>query len=181
MWKLRLSLVLPLVQVAIFLCVFKWHVFYSSRIDWWTALNAPTLLLLDPLVSFAPIRWMPQRIIGLLPRDFIVLVGAIILWFCVGRTLDKIRAQNPPQETRRNTNASLVSIFLIACGIRLFVIGLKSMLPAFPRQQHPLAELATGLVTVVWSLGLILLPALKLLKRVRSGTSRPGPNAAQVP
>jgi hypothetical protein len=175
--KLTFRILFPLVQLILFLSVYKLHLFRSTW-DWWDSLNAPALLLLDVFIRLAPIYGMPPRIMGLLPRDFIMLVGALILWFFSGLALDHARSLKASAERTLTAKRILAISLLIACGLRLAFLALPLLLPSYAEQTHSKEELIEGMAILVWSAVLVLLPLRGLILglRHRLSSARSGTN-----
>jgi hypothetical protein len=165
MRTLKLAFILPLGQFLVSLSILKWgflHVPYFTD-GLWFAINAPVLPLLEILLRLAPLHWLPAHIVGMLPRDFVLLAGAIIVWYFVGRFLDNMRLSDTQPRRSLTTGVVLLNLFLAAYGVRLFFVSLQYLVPAYPNQRHPAGDLLGGTIALIWSLGLIAFPCTRLV------------------
>jgi hypothetical protein len=105
----------------------------------------------------------------------IVLVGGLAVWFIAGWTLDILLLRKTPNQTALQPGKVLAKLFLIACGIRLGFHGLENILPQYPGQRHSTPAIVNGVIILVWSLLLVLVPGLKLVNQIRE--KRSGQNA----
>jgi len=102
MHKLRLAAVLPIVQFVVAVLLLQWG--YRIHIPMYLptadlvcqGLNAPALLSRFPLYAVQEWEpesaWVSRPMLGLYGGDVFFLVGVIVVWFLVGRALDRRRA-----------------------------------------------------------------------------------------
>ncbi len=186
MWKLRMAIVLPLVHVAASIAIFGFELApsggFNGTVRWWFAMNAPVLLLIDLAKRLATTGLLPPTMVwgggGERTIYLIVLVGGLAVWFFVGRAIDSLWRGKALDQKPLLFHKVLIDLFLIACGIRLIFHGLQNILPQYAGQRPSTPAIVNGVIILVWSLLLILLPALKLLKRIREKPSDPNPGTA---
>ncbi len=173
MWRLKFSFVLPAAQllIAVVLIAVGNRV-PGPRVDspWIPTvrlvchgINAPVapLGLLGILLERVDRR--PPSILGFGAGEIFFLAGVVLLWYLVGRALD--RRKSPPQG-RITTSQMLLNLFLIVWGVCLFFLGL----PAFQspwRYSNRVGNLAEGILFSVWSLILVLVLGANLVKAIR--------------
>jgi hypothetical protein len=182
MRKLSLMLILPLLHLFVSITIFKWQFFPpvdpNNAISFWFALNAPVLLLVRLAKQIATIPAVSPYIMGgVRPIYFVFLVGGLGLWFFVGRTLEKLRRRDAHAASTTSLRKLLLYLLSTACGIRLIFIGLEWILPHYPGEHQPIAMIVDGSLILVWSLALILLPGMNLLRlaRKRAAAAEVGP------
>jgi hypothetical protein len=116
----------------------------------------------------------PPSILGFGAGDLFFLAGVVLLWYLVGRALD--RRKSPPQG-RMKISQMLLNLFVIVWGVCLFFFGL----PAFQspwRYSNRVGNLAGGILFSIWLLVLILVAGANLVNRIRKGRLNLG-NAPQ--
>jgi hypothetical protein len=192
--KLRLSLVLPIVQVAITAILLVW----ASQVDWiligdgfrapprflrlqlfiidmsliWRGANAPTFPFCA--VGGNPGRWPIGQVVG----GLLYLIAVAILWHLVGRFLDRFRGveifkRRPTTAFNRIAMALVLAWGLFLLG--LSVLSIQHMLrfiPTASRLDNILfqlrfrpEDLIIDVLFVLWSLALVILPAARLARR----------------
>jgi len=192
MRKLRFAVVLPILQVVVTTVLLVWtnralSVVYPNpwrfpRREAYIAtcvimvntilhgINAPALLL----KGFA--RALPTQglsIWGIGVGDVFYLAGIAVLWYLVGRTLDRRTFPKEPSNFRMTTGRAWFNLLLATWGVLLLVVSFFSL--------HDLTQ-ATGVnihtfylnwnvwaiaLAVVWSLILFIFPGLKLARWIR--------------
>jgi hypothetical protein len=163
--KLKLAVVLPILQVLIasILLLLADRTPVPSGLDYyyhptaWLAckgLNAPAILLLVPLGGtwyFVP----PIRIVG----RGLFLVSVVVVWYFVGRALDKQQAPGPVRG-RHMARVVVMQLLLLVTGAFLLLGGLHELGDPIPS--------AVGVVfTLAWAASLIFISGRTLLRVIR--------------
>jgi len=165
MRKLKLAVVLPIIQVlvAIVLLLRAERTPVPAGLDYYyhprawlicKGLNAPAMLLLIPFGGtwyFVP----PIPIVG----RALFLISVAIVWYFVGRLLDRRRAPIRAREHRIPTTLLLQFLLLVAGGI-LFDGGLNEL-------KAPITTGAGAVLTFVWAVSLIFFSSTSLLRALR--------------
>jgi hypothetical protein len=192
--KPRLSLVLPVVQVAITAVLTIW----ADRVDWllldnsrrmpppfvrvhlfvidfrriWRGVNGPTFPLnMSGLSEF--------RLLGLGFGEILYLVAVALLWYLVGRFLDRRKRLGIPTVQTSERRKAVFAILTLSWGIFLFFTSILLILDAFPvtfafgRIVRPTTLIIYGL-QLFWSLILIAFAARKLTPSIRRKFARTG-------
>jgi len=157
MHKLRLALVLPVVQCIGAAFLLRWG--YNDRIyDTPPAhlicrgLNAPALLFrfMNPIALGEKYDWLPRSMLGFDTSDLFFLVGVVVVWYLVGHALDH-RQTVTGAKRRSLATALIVNVVLIVLGV-LFLLGAQY---AFARQlvYYPYSHIRAVLL-LAWGLGL---------------------------
>ncbi len=185
--RLKLALVLPIVQVGITAILTQW----ADRVSWillgssrapgplvhlhlfvielrviWRGVNAPAFPL-GQLVWVLP----SYRILGFGVDDLFYLVGVLILWYLIGRKLDRRRIVIPAAESRTTITKILSLLFTLALGMYLFVLSLVNFHEqfSFAREYYTRFDgLAVCGLFLIWSLILIISSGLKLRHNISS-------------
>ena len=127
------------------------------------------LPLVRPWAIDSPLLMDGPRLFNLL-----FLICGFVLWYFAGKTIDNIRRGKDSCHTKPTFVAAFLEVFLIVCGVRLVFHGLQWILPEYPDQRHAIYSLIDGVIILVWSLVLILVPAWKLLNAIRRRSSEAG-------
>ena len=138
-------------------------------------LNAPALLVkfVGMLVVVLTNRPMSIHTWGI--EDVWFLGGVVIVWYLIGRTLDRFRSLGGPQEPRKLSSGEIiVNLLLFLLGSYFFYLAIDAFL-VFGKWNNPKGNITEGVLFLAWSLTLILLPATKLLNAIRA--SRAGGSA----
>jgi len=165
--KLRLAVVLPVLQCCLgVLLLLKGYevavvgtdtpVISASRVIY-IALNAPAtpVKLLDLLL---PYGLRTSMVMGLYSDDYLLLVGAGLLWFYVGRAWDRRKlppAWRPLRATVRSAVFASLGVFVAFFGVS----GLRT-----PLASVDCRAVAAG-ICFAWSLVLLAAAALGLRRR----------------
>lgn len=93
-------------------------------------LNAPARLFkfLDPIYWGEKFDWLPRSMFGFYVDDLFFLAGVIIVWYLVGRALDRTRAL---RTTGGSRIALVIDILLLALGVIFLFGGRQEMM--YPR------------------------------------------------
>jgi hypothetical protein len=174
--KLRLSLLLPIVQSVITAVLTIW----ADRVDWlllgggtrfpppfvrlhllvidlrriWRGINSPTFPLnLSGLSEF--------RILGLGVGEILYLAAVVLLWYWVGRFFDRRRGLEIAPVQTAQWRKAVLAVLTLGGGVFLFIIGILLIPEAFPvtfafgRIVRPTMLIADGL-HFLWSLILVV-------------------------
>jgi hypothetical protein len=188
--KIKLSVLLPVLQVSVTGIL----TFWADRVAWmffgdssrtpgpyvllhlivftlrpvWTGINAPTYPFCN--LSGQPIPWL----LGFAFGEILYLCAVGILWYLVGRFLDGRRGLDENQPSVHSIRAALLvaawGIVLLVVSVSaitgsLHIVETESVLPnlRFLIRARPDAVL-THLLFVLWSVMLILSPAVKVAR-----------------
>jgi hypothetical protein len=180
--KPKLALVLPIVQFAIaapllYLAGANRSPVPTTRLVC-SGLNAPAVLFAKLIAAAGvALKWLPGLVY--LPgldydveiSDIFILVGVILVWFLVGRSIDRQRGPNPEVKSRTAT-ALLWYTFLFATGGLLFFVGLLDFQqPNFDNLSH---RLYRGILTLLWAVSLIFIASKGLTRTIRSRNTGSG-------
>jgi hypothetical protein len=170
MQKLRLALVLPIIQfvvAAILLQSGDPHVpMYvpTARLICW-GLSAPALLFraLNPIGWGPTFERLPRSIVGVDTDDLFFLAGVIVVWYIAGRALDQRRTSKTAGRSGILTTSIVYPLLLVLGGVLLFG-GLYDLEhPSSNNPDHPVR----GLLTLMWSVSLIFLSGRGLVRAIR--------------
>ena len=186
--RLKLALVLPAVQVGITAVLTQW----ADRVSWillgssrapgplahlhlfvielrviWRGVNAPAF----PLGQLA---WVlsAYRILGFGVDDLFYLVGVLILWYLVGRKLDRRRFGIAAAESGTMATRILFPLFMMALGMFLFALSLVDFREEFSFARGYYIRyygLAVSILFLLWSLALMISSGLKLRHNISGG------------
>jgi hypothetical protein len=181
--KLRLSWILPLVQLplAIFLLVWGNHSEQSAdviRMHFDTlyaatptmiciGINAPARFFAATSRLFDRVDHAPPTIAGLTLDYVFFMIGIVILWYLVGRTLDNRRLGRSAWSI---TKLLLIAGPLALLGSFFFYDALQGFLRP-GRYNNQIGNISESLLFMMWSLVFLAVPALKVAQRLRL---RPG-------
>jgi hypothetical protein len=196
--KFRLRIILPIVQVAV-TAVLTW---WGDRVNWvllggrhswmsdrlvvfklqqiWVGLNAPTF----PFCFFSgtPIR----SLFGLGRGEILHLGSVAVLWYLVGRFLDRWISVEVLDGQSPSARSGIISMLLLGWGIVLLAVSVLNLKYSFPLVENHtiywtlsfLARerpyiLVRHILFLLWSLILIASPVTKLGPRIGRSTERP--------
>jgi hypothetical protein len=95
--------------------------------------------------------------------DLFILLGVIVVWYCVGRALDQQRTSTTAKRTGVAT-VLVTCLLLLALGGLLFLTGLHDLGPG--RANNP--ALAVGaFLTLIWSVTLFFLSGRGVVQAIR--------------
>jgi hypothetical protein len=175
--KLRLALIMPVIQFVVAATLLQWgyrtpvppgsEIYIPTVRLVCRGLNAPALLfrILDPFTWGVEWHDVPRSILGFDTGDIPFLVGVIVVWYLVGRTLDKRRLISGTA-VRSRIAVALVACFLLLLGGFLFSAGLHDFGPGRPNNPGPPFG---AILTLVWSITLIFLSGRELLTLIPRG------------
>jgi len=177
--KLRFSIILPPIQFLLAVAMFEWArrvpvprgvdtLYFPTATMVCYGINAPAIFL--KLLAFPFTRgaksWPLPSIFGYGPEELAFLVGVVILWFFVGKELDRQRLGEMASENRITPRRVLLDLLLMVFGIALFAEGLHG-LHTPGKWGNYFGNIAESILFLVWSFVLIFLPGWKLIKRTR--------------
>lgn len=179
MRKLRLGLILPVVQFVIALAVWPYPMGSPKSLipraptfrTICLGIDAPALLFPAAVVNQWPvIRWIPLKTFGLPTDELAFLFGVILLWCIVGQILDQLRSAKAWMCGRQSTSSMLINVALslaiIYGGIRLFVAGRNWVFPT-PQSGNRLGYILGSIPLMAWAFVLIIFPGLGLVRTIR--------------
>jgi hypothetical protein len=182
MRKLKLAIVLPIIQVLLASILLLWAYrtptpLYYPTLAWFFCrlLNAPVVVLMGSWDSLPEIPFVGRGV-------FLISVG--LFWHLVGRLLDR-RGAKPPREPRVITVLAAQSLGLVA-GVILLSIAWRDVRD--PQAsfwgaylyvvQNVAATPVLGLIgiflTLAWSVSLIFFSGRSLVRMIRRGLARSG-------
>jgi hypothetical protein len=185
--KLRFAFLLPVIQLLVAVLLRQWGrrilgprgldtIYVSTPRLLRFGLNAPAILFKIPALvpTYSPTSnpWALQyrilefSIFGFSAAELSFLVGVIVLWFLVGRTIDRYRSPGAHQQSSKTGISVLVKIFMIILGACFFVAAVQSF-NDFGRYNNPRGNLVQATLFLVWSLVLIILPGFNLVNLFR--------------
>ena len=188
MRKPKLALVLPIVQVGITAILTQW----ADRVSWillsnssrapgrlvhlhlfmielrviWRGVNAPAF----------PVGWLAEllpmyRILGFGVDDLFYLAGVFVLWYLVGRRLDRCRIETPPADPRTTSGKIPFHLLIMALGMCLLFLSLLEFHReiSFARDYFiRFYDLAVCTLFLLWSLILLIFSGVSLTRGIRS-------------
>jgi hypothetical protein len=189
MRKLRLQWALPIAFLALSAMELTWanrldtlilpfHSYIGSIRSLWYALNAPTLFFLAIAIHYAPIR-LSQNFPHIWMDIGLFLAGGVILWFCIGRILDRRKQNTPAKVPTKGTRAA--QVFVLLWGIYVCRQGLQAVSAVDYLGRHVPGSVLDGALVLLWSAILIILPARSLRRVARSRAKPTHPTTAQYP
>lgn len=191
MRKLRFTLLLPAIQLLGAVLLLEWGrrilgprgldtVYVSTARLFCFGLNAPAILFTIPALlptysstanpSALDYRILESSIFGFSVAELSFLVGVIVLWFLVGRTIDRYRAFGVQQQWSKTGISVVVRVFMIILGACFFVAAVQSF-NDFGRYNNPTGNRVQATLFLVWSLVLTILSGSKLVNLFRKANS----------
>lgn len=185
--RVRLSLLLPSAQLLLAVAMWEWarrapwpkgsDTLYFPTVDLVSkGINGPAVLLTRILeLPFDRENYWPGSILGLPPDRILFYLGVVVLWYLVGRALDRYIHSKAPGRTRMTVGRAVANLLCVVLGICIFV-GALTFLHIPYQQNNPTGYLALGILLLAWSAVLVGVPALRLAKRIlgRATISSPG-------
>jgi hypothetical protein len=171
--RLKLAVLLPITQLAIAASLLQWSyriphpqgVELYSPTPWLICfgLNAPALIFraVSPAMWGEEYRWFPASIAGFYSDEFFFLVGVILVWYLVGRTLD--RRSSPRENTNPTFTTAIGATLLLALGGILFTSALHLFM--FPGNDNPYHPVRTCL-TFAWAVVIIFVSGRRLVRQM---------------
>jgi len=179
--KLRLSWILPLVQLpsAIFLLEWGEHSARSAdvirmRYDTLYAatptlicggINAPAKLLAATSRLFGRVDHEPPAIFGITLDYVFFLIGVVILWYVVGQALEDRQSAHDWRPVWTTTKLLLAGGPLALMGSLFFYLSLQGFLSP-ERWNNLIGGVLQNILILLWSMVLLGVPSLKLVQRL---------------
>src|ERR1700730_7072894 len=176
LFQLKFSIVLPVVQFILAILLLEWAdrasrprfdtLYYPTSQLVCAGINAPATILIGFAGLFDRVDHAPPPIFGLGLDEVFFFIGVLILWFLVGKVLD--RRWSPGERPAKWTVIRLLSLGvpLELLGALLFYEGLHGILTP-GRWNNYFGNIVQNILVLLWSLILIVSPALKFAQRVR--------------
>jgi amino acid transporter len=173
MRKLRFAVILPVVQLIIALALFKWGerqwegkgLFVPTGRLLCHALNAPALLFLRLLDLFPD--WSAPRICGFYFDEIFFLPGVAVVWYLVGRALDRRVTPHAQSQSRKTIPKALFNLFLVVYGVYFFWTETVTWFWHRNLLIFRGAHAYDAALYWAWSVVLILAGAVNLVKAIR--------------
>jgi tellurite resistance protein TehA-like permease len=166
--KLRFAVFLPALQVVLALVLLQWDVapdfYWSEPMLICDGLNAPAFLFM------APTRWPPiaelagGRVLGTDISDIFFLAGVLVVWYMVGRALDRRRGSQPHKKPP--ASIFITHLGMLAVGGVLLYVALQDFSANVGYHQEQ------GILTLAWSISLMFISARGLLSAIRSRSGK---------
>ena len=162
--QLRWQIVLPLLHLGIALAlsiapltspVAYDTIFIPTAIMVRDGLNAPALFLraLVPALGLHKYDQQPAKLAGVSYSDLFFLLGVIVVWHLVGRSIDARQAGT--HCIRSRTMTVVRSLCLVLVGVVLLWVGALPGLVQWGRYNNPTGNLASGVLHLSWSMFLL--------------------------
>lgn len=181
MRKIRFALVLPVVQLVLAIGLLRWGIwqvhhppgsfdtpYAATPMFACQGINAPAVLLENFFRTVAPLRrvneMLSDRLVG--GYDLSFLVGLMILWYLVGRNVDRRVMGATSAQRRTRAGNRLFQLLQVTCGACVGIMGAKQF-DYLGRWNNVVGNILSGTLFLVWSLVLITLPGAKLVKAIR--------------
>jgi hypothetical protein len=143
-----------------------------------SGLNAPAVFFAKLLAAAGiALTWLPGLVY--LPGlgydveigDIFILVGVILVWYLVGRAIDRKRVPRPEVKSRTAT-VFVWYTFLLGTGGLLTLIGLLDFQqPNFDNLSH---RPYRGILTLLWAVSLIFVASKGLARAIRGRNAGSG-------
>ena len=180
----QLKLLLPALQLCIAIILLQWGyrstgprsldtVYASTTIFVCFGINAPAIRF-KALALLLPekIDQTPPSAFGFSPADGFFLSGVVVLWFLVAQALDRRSPNTAIAQPSRAIARKLFLLLPVICGCVLFYMGLQTL--RWPeRWNNSTGNIVEGTLFLAWSLTLIVVPCMKLVKGFRRLSTPP--------
>jgi hypothetical protein len=177
MRKLKLALFLPMVQVVIAVFLLEWgyrapypfpkggdELYVSTERLICLGINAPAFLL-SFLVELIPIP--DVTVFHLYTGDFAFLGCVIVVWYLVGRMVDRQILHQASAPVGTTPVKSLLNFLLVVLGGWFLYSGIEA-LRSPGRLNNYTGNIVQGILFLAWSFVLILIPGRALMKTLRN-------------
>jgi hypothetical protein len=192
MRKVRFAVILPTAQVFVAAILLVWTDLAISIVYryWWRfprrevyidacviatntvshGINAPALLFRGLALS---LRLQGHPVWGVGVEDVFYLAGVVVLWYLVGRTLDRRRLRITTSASRMSTGRVWFNLLLVLWGTLLFVgcfTSFYELTRASGVNIHTFyfnSDIWALALTLVWALILMIFPGLNLAHWIR--------------
>jgi hypothetical protein len=186
MRKLRLSIFLPATQIPVALMLWECqfhllpltHSHFSAGPLICYGINAPALFLrlaVFPYTRGNHPSWPQPTLFGFGLEEFSFFLGIAILWYLIGKWLDK-RALNEPKETLKTNRELMIGVFLAVAGLlmstTLLIEGTSGLRIPFKWGDY-WGSIIESVLFLVWSIVLFSASGVKVMRVMRLvGVSR---------
>jgi hypothetical protein len=185
--RAKLAWILPGVQLPLALFLLQWgrHIdaatqrqmrydtlYVSTPALICDGVNAPARFLAAMSFFFDRVDHAPPTIFGLGLDYVFFLIGIVVLWFLVGRAVDNRQSSRGPGLAWTSAKLVLVGGPLALMGSLYFYLSLQGFLG--PRRwNNPIGDVLHNVLVLLWSLVLLGVPALKLVRRLSVPAVKP--------
>jgi hypothetical protein len=138
-------------------------------------INAPAVffrVLVFPLTRGNTL-WRPPDVFGYDPEQLAFFVGVGILWYLAGRSLDRRMSYELPFATRITVGQLVLDLSLMLLGVAILLEGIQGFRDPW-RWNNRFGNYIESTLFVAWSLVLIGIPMLRLVKRKHAQRARFG-------
>lgn len=170
--KLRLSLLLPPMQLILAYILWSWPVEVPKGLDtlysstpWLIArgISGPAI----PLGRLMFFYWagLPSLyVLGLGPEEICFFGGVLVFWFVVGRELDNFRRDRVPHQGRSSWGRKTLGLLSGLCGVLMLIAGLESLHYDYNNHRGSVVQ---RVLFLVWSVVLIAFPLVGVSNEIR--------------
>jgi len=177
--KVRFSLALPSTLLALALAMLEWARRVVAPQHWDTfywptpalvcyGINGPAIffkLLVFPFTRGQPF-WPSVSVFSYGLEDLSFFVGVVVLWFFVGRALDRMMSVEELPERRFIALEVLLNVFVEFLGMALFLLGIQGLRTP-GRWNNYSGNVTEKILFLVWSFILILVASRRLKQLLR--------------
>jgi hypothetical protein len=171
--KTKLAILLPIVQVLLTVVLTNWGEAIQLRFGLLNshvgsvkylclALNGPGLVFRYTEILISPIKGISHGLAFLLDT-VLYLLGVALLWYYVGRQIDRFVSGTPPYRWRIPVLGFLFYLFVILWGLKLFFLGNARFYTSDSQNYHSPADTTNGVIFIIWSMVLIIFGARKIV------------------
>jgi hypothetical protein len=176
--KIKLAILLPIVQVLLTVVLTNWGEAIQLRFGLLNshvgsvkylclALNGPGLVFRYAEILISPIKGISDGLAFLLDT-VLYLLGVALLWYYVGRQIDRSVSDTPPYRWRIPALGFLFYLFVILWGLKLFFLGSACFYTSDSQNYHSPGDTTRGVILVTWSVVLIVFGASKIVAFARA-------------
>ncbi len=181
MQKLKYSLALPSLQLLLALALWP----YWVRSQDWPAPSPPILIYYGinaPALAFKALAVPLRDKVGFWPEQILFFVGVVVVWLLIGNEFDRRRPSKISGQSSRLTIAKTIwNMLMMAAGTAVFILSVTDVDGLQRSWRRSEAAKAFVILMLVWSLILIVVPALILRNDFRDKRSNPKSSGAAWP
>jgi hypothetical protein len=181
MEKVKYSLALPSIQLLLAFALWPYWVRSQSPL----ATSAPILIYYGinaPALPFKALAVPLRDRVGLWPEQILFFVGVIIVWFLVGKAFDRYRTSGISGQASRFTIARAAwNMLLITSGMVAFIASVTDVAGLQMSWRRSEAAKLFVIMILVWSVLLIVIPALILRNDIRNKRSHSNSSDSALP
>jgi hypothetical protein len=185
-WQLKFSLALPPSQVLLALALWEWgrqasrarslDTFYwptSALVSY--GINAPAVFMKLLAFPFTRGNWFSApSVLGYGLEEVFYFLGVGILWFLIGRKLDKQASGQPHVKEQRALPRVFANLFLVFLGVALLVEGVSGLRNPWKWGNYA-GNVVESVFFLAWSLILVGFPGLQVVRGIRWHTPEAQP------